>query len=427
MEKYLLTKIVILFFALFTSCTQNVNTTELESDLGMEPIWSTRLPGAAGIFNDGLVGLPVWGNKIIYHSTYTSKLNEEDNRIHFLDVETGQLDWSYPKEYNKEDQYFFWGIPYLSENLLVVKMPTFGTLVKNNKIIALSLNEKEVKWQITMPVPLSEFTTGDLCGDGQKVYFGQETTNTVRLYSADLQTGDTTCLYEFNSSSLYKGHELSSKIVYSENNGSKSLYFSILEWFQDENGNTDFENYFVSFNLELNKPQYVKYIPKTENYTINDFEIEEDKVFMTSGRNSYCIDINSADLHWNYYSNVYNDYLTTGVSIDENVLLLYGQNSLMGLNKNTGELIFKNNNVSCSTITLYQGVAYIVGRDGVLYYVEAETGEILKKIKCPESVGSLGTGFQTGCKPRIFNNRVYLFGNFNAFCYPAFSLIDQVN
>ena len=82
---------------------------------GIKPIWDTKLPGKAGVYNDGLIGMAAYENKLIFHSTYfTSIINdvfEEDNRIHSLDMETGEIQWTYPTSYNKNKPMLFGGAP----------------------------------------------------------------------------------------------------------------------------------------------------------------------------------------------------------------------------------------------------------------------------------------------------------------------------
>ena len=96
-------------FLLGCSCTP----TSIPEVKGVNPIWSTKLPGKAGVYNRGIIGFALYNGKVHFHSTYfTGIVNdvfEEDNRIHALDKETGKIQWTYTTSYNKSKPMSFGG------------------------------------------------------------------------------------------------------------------------------------------------------------------------------------------------------------------------------------------------------------------------------------------------------------------------------
>lgn len=47
-----------------------------------------------------------------------------------------------------------------------------------------------------------------------------------------------------------------------------------------------------------------------------------------------------------------------------------------------------------------------------------KTGKTLHRIVCPEKY-TTNTGFFTACKPQVYGDKLYVFGNYHAYCYDA--------
>jgi len=56
-SKYIKLIGVILILLLGCNCTP-ISQPPIETE-GIKPLWSTELPGKAGVYNDGLVGMPI--------------------------------------------------------------------------------------------------------------------------------------------------------------------------------------------------------------------------------------------------------------------------------------------------------------------------------------------------------------------------------
>lgn len=421
MVKYSFFKYLNLFFIfVFVGCK---NLAPQIPDIQNEilPEWECKLPGEAGIYNDGLIGLPVYKNEIYFHSTYFTGSNGEDNRIHAVDMETGKINWTFPEAYQTGENMFFWGVPYLFNDWMVMKMPSYEHVNYNDKIVCLNLKSRSRKWNIVMPATLS-FTAGNnIVGNEELFYFCQESSTKSYIFEGNILTGDTSLLFQFENTLETAGVEISTELSLVKFKQHQYLVFGVLEW-ESVKSDLEFENYLVIADAVNKKIIHKIHVPKTEKFGINQIKCQEDKIWLTCGRNAACISLESGNILWNYYSPESLNYLTTGICLDEDVLFLWGDNRFQALNAVSGEKMYQKN-LECGNADVFEGVVYLIGRDAKLYCVDILTGNVIQSVSCPEVKRSMSTGFLTSCKPQVHQNHLYLFGNFHAYSYLLNDLI----
>ena len=141
------------------------------------------------------------------------------------------------------------------------------------------------------------------------------------------------------------------------------------------------------------------------------------KIFFTAGRMSSCFNISSNTLEWTYKSTESYNYMTNKVVVNNGVVFLYGDNRFVGLDANTGEKLYQGD-IQCGNANAFNGYVYVIARDAKLYILNIKTGKTLHRIVCPEKY-TTNTGFFTACKPQVYGDKLYVFGNYHAYCYDA--------
>jgi outer membrane protein assembly factor BamB len=394
--------------------TPDQNETDTEELL---PIWSVKLPGEAGIYNDGLIGLPVYKDQILFHSTYFTNTTEEDNRMHALDIETGQLKWTFPVEYLKSEPMFFWGVPYIFQNYLIVKMPAFDDLTSRDRIVCIDLENHQSLWSLTLPESLSRFTSRDIVGKFDKFWFFQQAEKGGVIFEGNVLTGDTVRLTSIESSDFNLKTAISSNnSVLATINGYDKLFYATKEY--SGNGISNFNCYLNVFDISSRMNVTKLPIEGDPIFTVNNLKFIKNKLFFTRGRTAYCFDCLKNEICWTFQSYEDADFAAPGVLVDNDVVFLWGTNRFIGLNAISGKKIYQGN-IECGNADVYGGNVYIIGRDGKLYVLNINNGRIISIINSPE-FRSGDSYFSTGCKPQVHHNKLFLFGRNHAFCYPAF-------
>lgn len=420
MTRYLIYQISILFIIfhlLGCSCTP-IPQPSTEVD-GIKPLWSTKLPGESGIYNDGLIGMPIFDGKILFHSTYFTNINAEDNRIHALDIETGEIKWTFPVAYNKNNSMFFWGVPYLYNEYLVVKMPKFGNVLFTDKLICINLLTQQQVWQKTLRESISFNSNDNVVGINTDFYFLQQSDSNTLIYKGNCQNGDTTLLVKVNADQPENYNRSSSGLQYFQttNNG-KYLFVGALEEKKNSTDSYAYKTYLYIIDIE--KKVLVKKLPilrKDEGQTINDIISTNNRVYFTCGRTTFCYNPNIDSIEWSFSSLESYNYMANHIIVNNNIVFIYGDNRYIGLDAQTGKKLYQGD-IQCSNANAFNNFVYIIGSDAKLYIIDINTGRILNQITCPEKYVT-HTGFLTGCKPHVFGDKLYVFGNYHAYCYKA--------
>jgi outer membrane protein assembly factor BamB len=388
---------------------------------GIQPIWGTKLPGKAGIYNLGLIGLPIYDGNVIFHSTYFSSFSnnvmKEDNRIHGLDVKTGEVKWTFPTEYSSTNSMCFWGVPYIFNEYMVVKMWSNFIFLDTDKLLCINLNTHQEVWQRSLPNYISSTSTGDVVGKDHFFYFVQESKFESLIYKGNIVTGDTTLLLQLKPEAPLNCIEVSGdQRFYTTDEGRDLLIFGLYEH-DYYSSDTPYKTYCCVFDIESGKVLIKKLITRNDGYLLGQFEIVDNRVYMTCGRVATCLDLKTGDIIWQFFSDEYYNYAAPRLSISDGVVFLSGENRFIGLNALTGSKLYQGD-LQCGNSTADKGFVYVMGRDVRLHILNIHNGYELHVITCPERVIT-GTGFVSGGKPQVHGDKLFVWGNYHAYCYDA--------
>jgi len=386
---------------------------------GIQPLWETRLPGKAGIYHYGLEGLPTYNGNILFHSSYMFAPAEEDNRIHALNMKTGQIQWTFPLTYVKSKPMVFSSMPYIFNGNLVVKMLACQTFSRNDKIVCINLNTGMQSWEKELPQEHSLNSRSDIVGVGNKFYFTERSETSTIFYTGDILTGEITLLKKIDAKAPNNICEPFGNPVLVNTDSGKSYLIS--------GGMEKVENIY-----SINNPSFLYVIDlKTnelvdriagevdESYSFNDLFVLNDKLFYTSGRVCACYNFEKMEKEWTYRSAEPFNYMANRLVVSDSIIFLHGPNRFIGLSTKFGTKVFQGDLMSSGGASIANGYVYVISNDSKLYILNAETGKIVQRIVCPEEYEKNPRGFGLASIPKVYGDKLYLFGNYHAYCYDA--------
>lgn len=394
------------------SCTADLTqVNENQHESGDKPLWVVRLPGNAGIYNDGLIGLPVIGEKVVFHSTIQTSKQYEDNRLHAIDIRSGELIWTFPKTFNPLDSYFFEGKPYVFGNLLVTKMGAFSPYCDHDRILVLDLSPGIQRNLIHLSPELSNYATRDMAGDGTTAWFVQESKHSTLIYSINLNTADTVRIANLISSHSEGRVELSSRELNSYSyKGTTHLLLALSEYWPDTT-----LLYAVLVDVSTGKLSYKHSLKGDLNFPVNNILLNDSLLFYTSGRMASCVNIFDNKVYWQYFNPGPVDSMMPGLLVQNNTLFIWGHTGSMAFEAKTGKKLYAND-IECANVNGKSPLIVALCHNGKVSVLDEESGNVLKTISIPFSRDET-SGFSYGCKPGISEGKIFLFGTHHAYCY----------
>lgn len=393
------------------SCTTELppssNTIEPDS---CNLLWSVRLPGEAGIYNEGMIGLPVVDTSVLFHSTMFTDHTREDNRLHALDVETGAVKWTFPDHFDAGEPYCFDGKPYVYESSLVTKMSAFGPYCGNDRILILDVSCGKKQGVIHMPTALSRFTCRDVAGVGSRVWFIQEDEQASYVYKLDILTGDTMRIARIASRHPYGRLEVTTReLQLHELEGELYLLVGVADY-----APVYTELTIMLVHTETGAVKYQKSVKRDYNLHVNYVSMRNSLIYYTCGRSAGCIDLEKDELRWYYFSQVALDYMTPGLIVQDSIVFLWGHRVCATLSADSGKLLYEKQ-IECANVRGFSPYLFIVQHNGEAVIADQHTGNIVQTFTI--SSGGDKNGFSTGCKPGVDGKKLFLFGLHNAYCF----------
>lgn len=374
-------------------------------------VWKTRLPGDAGTYNDGLVGLPLVDNKVLFHSTIFTNKYQEDNRIHALNVETGELIWTYPREYSPDNPCFFGGKPYIQDQTMVVKMSAFDPYCDHDRILIMDISTGKQQSVLHLPVSLSNFSCPDIVGIDNAAWFTQEDTYTSSIYKIDLLSGDTTRVATLRSSDPDGRIEISNRELHLyDYYGHKCLLLGLTDFTPDT-----IKCRVALVSVETGDLIYTREIEADLLFPVNYLQLRDSLLYYTSGRNSGCLNVNTNSMVWENIQEGSFDSILPGLHIQGDVVFLWGHAGCAAYHAFSGKLLYTLP-VECANVNGISPYIVLIERDGTTSIREELTGKIVKKLKV-DKVNVEINGFSYSCKPGIYGSQVFLFGTYFAYCF----------
>jgi hypothetical protein len=393
------------------SCTTELppSTNDVEPDSG-SLLWSVRLPGDAGIYNEGMIGLPVVDKRVLFHSTMFTDQTNEDNRLHALDVESGEIKWTFPDHFDAGEPYCFDGKPYVYESVLVTKMSAFGPYCGNDRILILDLSSGKQRSLIHLPMALSRFTCRDVAGKGSQVWFIQEDEQASYVYKLDIPRGDTTRIACIASRHPYGRLEVTTReLQLHELDGELYLLVGVADYAPAYTGLG-----IMLVNAETGAIRYQKSVKRDYNLNVNYVSMRNSMIYYTCGRSAGCIDVEKDDFRWYFFSQVALDYMKPGLIVQDSIVFLWGHRVCASLSADTGRLLYEKQ-IECANVRGLSPYLFIVQHNGEAVIADQHTGNIVQTFSI--SSGSDKNGFSTACKPGVDGKKLFLFGLHNAYCY----------
>ena len=390
---------------------------------GIQPKWATKI-GKAGIWNNGLVGLPIYNDMVLFHSTEFTTYQgnvfgdfEEDNRINALDINTGEVHWTFPAEYSKENPMYFDSKPYCNNNYLVVKMSDWGTKYEGGDILlCFDMTTGTEKWKRVIPKNMSYNTNNNLLGLGKTFYFTQETETEALICKGDIETGNWEILSTIKAENSEDIASLTTSVPVMSSIDGKD--FLIVGGYEEKSIISDEETqhkcylYFANRNNGNINKVFVEHYDS--NMIVGNLNLYGDKLYFTSGRHAFCYDLEQNQIQWHFFSNEAYNYMAPLLIVSHDVVFLYGNNRFIGLSAKTGEKLYQSD-IECGGASVWNDSVCITSRDGNIYIVDIKTGRQTLKIEAPKNY-ELGTYFAT-ITPRIYNNKLFCVGEYHAYCY----------
>lgn len=374
--------------------------------------WTVRLPGNAGIYNDGLIGLPVVDGAVLFHSTIFTSDREEDNRLYALDVETGSIKWTYPERYNPNDPCFFNGRPYIQNSTVVIKMPAYSPFANHDRILILDGKEGVRKKIIHLPPERSFSTTRDVVGSENNAWFVQEDKLSTLIYRLNILTGDTSVIKRFYPSHPGGRVEMSLRdlSLYSYN-GEKMLLVGLSEHPPNETSAR-----IVVLNALTGAEYFSKTVETDIDFPINVAVMNGSTIVYTSGRKAASFDVSTNRMNWQVNSGTVADSIMPGLLVQNNVVFLWGHKACKSLELETGNTLFKNS-IECANVNGSSPWIVIVECDGRLSILDERTGSTRKVLQLP-CANEERYGISYGCKPG-FDGRggIFLFGKYHGYYF----------
>ncbi|HOG06060.1 MAG TPA: PQQ-binding-like beta-propeller repeat protein [Paludibacter sp.] len=415
-----ITSIVLLLSGCFLPQPDDIKKVE-----GIQPVWTTQLATTCLTYNKGLIGLPLYNDKVLFNSTNFSRLNsvdkniyEEDNRINALDINTGEVHWTFPAEYSKENPMYFDSKPYCNNNYLVVKMSDWGTKYEGGDILlCFDMTTGTEKWKRVIPKNMSYNTNNNLLGLGKTFYFTQETETEALICKGDIETGNWEILSTIKAENSEDIASLTTSVPVMSSIDGKD--FLIVGGYEEKSIISDEETqhkcylYFANRNNGNINKVFVEHYDS--NMIVGNLNLYGDKLYFTSGRHAFCYDLEQNQIQWHFFSNEAYDYMAPLLIVSHDVVFLYGNNRYIGLDAQTGHKLYQGN-TECAKADVFDGRVYLIGRMEQLHVLDIKTGRELHRITCPEDPKT-GNGFHIGCKPQVHGDKLFVFSYTSAYCY----------
>ena len=404
MVRYSILNIISLLFIIPSCC-------KMQHGKGaLQPEWETRIPTGSSkyIYYDGLPVLPKYKDWIIAHTTvYDGGFNFEDNRLCAVNLNTGLVDWHFPK--NTEERHYcdFDAKSYQYKNKLVFQYQKDARTYESrdcHTICCLNLDSGEILWEIERKFDKSRPANMDIIGKDKTCYFLQDS---CIVCCVDLNTDVCT--------EIYKDDIL--KINYMSLASEDRL---LLFCYEDVIGSFAYLTYIKILNLKTKAIEYFrKLTPENANRMITSIPaigFEKNGILYTNlDTYTAAIDIGSDKLLWGRQD--YETYNSKDMFEYNGVLLKCGVNATTGYNAKTGEILYNYDNYGSNYATQQGQYVYLLTCKGFIDIIDIKSGTKLDYIKCKYDEN--GESF-LGSYPTLIDGKMYIMSYNHFFRYPTY-------
>ena len=145
----------------------------------LQPEWETRIPTGSSkyIYYDGLPVLPKYKYWIIAHTTIVDEFFKEDNRLCAVNLNTGLVDWYFPKNTEERHYCHFGANSYQYKNKLVFQYQKDARTYESrdcHTTCCMNLDSGEILWEVERNSKDGRPANMDIIGKGAICYFVQD-------------------------------------------------------------------------------------------------------------------------------------------------------------------------------------------------------------------------------------------------------------
>ena len=404
MVRYSILNIISLLFIIPSCC-------KMQHGKGtLQPEWETRIPIGSSkyIYYNGLPVLPKYKDWIIAHTTvYDGGFNFEDNRLCAVNLNTGLVDWHFPKNTEERHYCHFDAKSYQYKNKLVFQYQKDARTYESrdcHTICCLNLDSGEILWEIERKSDKSRPANMDIIGKDKTCYF--------------LQDSCIVCCVNLNTdvcTEIYKDDIL--KINYMSLASEDRL---LLFCYEDVIGSFAYLTYIKILNLKTKEIEYFrKLTPENANRMITSIPaigFEKNGILYTNlDTYTAAIDIGSDKLLWGRQD--YETYNSKDMFEYNGVLLKCGVNATTGYNAKTGEILYNYDNYGSNYATQQGQYVYLLTCKGFIDIIDIKSGIKMDYIKC--KYDEKGESF-LGSYPTLIDGKMYIMSYNHLFRYPTY-------
>lgn len=353
------------------------------------------------VYYDGLKILPKYKNLLISHTTFSID-NWDDDRLCAINLKTGKADWYFPSDLSKAYKCAFDGFPYMYDKYIVFKYIENFPYNLYGKVVCINLDNQDILWE--RQEPDTDIRTGnDIIGNGEYCYFIENR----KILRGNIKTGNMECLYSTAENKLsYLNISDDGNIFFFE---FKSIYLN-----EDK---SDYYNeiYAVIIDKSSGKELFRHNIKPFDNTSALQYtgkgRVQDGILYANVDTYITAVDIKTGQQLWERDDP--EAYILEDLIVYNGVVLKCGGNSTYGYNAQTGELLYKYDCFGSHYTTRNGKYAYMVTNAGWLAVIDITTGNIHKRIDCPDEMFF-------GSYPTFYDDNMYIMGLPNyLYCYSA--------
>ncbi|MGP1527149.1 MAG: hypothetical protein ACTTIA_01730 [Candidatus Cryptobacteroides sp.] len=375
----------------------------------LQPEWETRIPTGSSkvIFYDGLPVLPKYKDWIIAHTTIVDEFFKEDNRLCAVNLNTGLVDWLFPKNTEERHYCHFGANSYQYKNKLVFQYQKDARTYESRDLITtvcIDLETQEIIWEKTNISTYRNYT--NVVGDDKNCYFLNGEND---LCWADLVENKQNVLFNIAGEYFYR--------LSLTSDGNLLLFsFEKKKIIEEENYSI---NYARIIAPNTGKEKYKKlFLPPKDSWSrrMKASGFEKDGVIY-GNIDTYiaAIDIKSDKTLWereDYWAHTAKDLFEYG-----GVLLKCGINATTGYNAKTGEILYDYRDYGSNYATQQGQYVYLLTCKGFIDIIDIKSGTKLDYIKC--KYDEKGESF-LGSYPTLIDGKMYIMSYNHLFRYPTY-------
>lgn len=351
------------------------------------------------IYSEGLKQLPKYYDLIIAHTSFLiDKDKIEDDRLCAINVKNGKVEWYFPKNTDIHCGYSFGGTSYQYRNNIIFKYIKDDSDKKSHNLACINIDTGEILWERSEIIN-NYHSYADVHGWNNFVYF---TENSNKIYLFNIETKDVSLVYTANDAEICHFKIDNNYLLFFED---RRIILS------DDYMDYYYQNEAIILDIETGEEVFRYRIEPNMGRYIGNGIIQDGILYANVDTYITAVDIKTGQQLWERDDP--EAYILEDLIVYNGVVLKCGGNSTYGYNAQTGELLYKYDCFGSHYTTRNGKYAYMVTNAGWLAVIDITTGNIHKRIDCPDEMFF-------GSYPTFYDDNMYIMGLPNyLYCYSA--------